>query len=306
MNFLKSKKYLQSDNDGTFWPGYIELPEEENLKNNNDFQNESKEGSFTSNPRIYTGLGLLLLVAVLFLNQTSAFILLVLIALVSTKEWFDIFDYGIIIPYPLLLYSSIAPLVIAYFYGLDNIHIPMFIFPIGVIIYTGTFVSYGIYEKFGSSFLFLIWFGTGIASIGYVLKNLGPLFTFLALISISLSDIAAYEFGRRFGKRKLSESISPNKTVEGFFVGLFVGSFSMCIVLYNFFELDFIQILIISLIFILFGVLGDLFESKIKRSVEIKDSSDFLPGHGGVLDRVDSQILSFPILVLFIQFLDLI
>ena len=306
MNFLKSKKYLQSDNDGTFWPGYIELPEEDNLKNNNDFQNESKEGRFTSNPRIYTGLGLLLLVAVLFLNQTSAFILLVLIALVSTKEWFDIFDYGIIIPYPLLLYSSIAPLVIAYFYGLDNIHIPMFIFPIGVIIYTGTFVSYGIYEKFGSSFLFLIWFGTGIASIGYVLKNLGPLFTFLALISISLSDIAAYEFGRRFGKRKLSESISPNKTVEGFFVGLFVGSFSMCIVLYNFFELDFIQILIISLIFILFGVLGDLFESKIKRSVEIKDSSDFLPGHGGVLDRVDSQILSFPILVLFIQFLDLI
>ena len=306
MNFLKSKKYLQSDNDGTFWPGYIELPEEDNLKNNNDFQNEPKEGRFTSNPRIYTGLGLLLLVAVLFLNQTSAFILLVLVALVSTKEWFDIFDYGIIIPYPLLLYSSIAPLVIAYFYGLDNIHIPMFIFPIGVIIYTGTFVSYGIYEKFGSSFLFLIWFGTGIASIGYVLKNLGPLFTFLALISISLSDIAAYEFGRRFGKRKLSESISPNKTVEGFFVGLFVGSFSMCIVLYNFFELDFIQILIISLIFILFGVLGDLFESKIKRSVEIKDSSDFLPGHGGVLDRVDSQILSFPILVLFIQFLDLI
>ncbi len=306
MNFLKYKKYLQSDNDGTFWPGYIELPEEENLKNNNDFQNESKEGSFTSNPRIYTGLGLLLLVAVLFLNQTSAFILLVLIALVSTKEWFDIFDYGIIIPYPLLLYSSIAPLVIAYFYGLDNIHIPMFIFPIGVIIYTGTFVSYGIYEKFGSSFLFLIWFGTGIASIGYVLKNLGPLFTFLALISISLSDIAAYEFGRRFGKRKLSESISPNKTVEGFFIGLLVGSFSMCIVLYSFFDLDFIQILIISLIFILFGVLGDLFESKIKRSVEIKDSSDFLPGHGGVLDRVDSQILSFPILVLFIQFLDLI
>jgi phosphatidate cytidylyltransferase len=306
MNFLKYKKYLQSDNDGTFWPGYIELPEEENLKNNNDFQNESKEGSFTSNPRIYTGLGLLLLVAVLFLNQTSAFILLVLVALVSTKEWFDIFDYGIIIPYPLLLYSSIAPLVIAYFYGLDNIHIPMFIFPIGVIIYTGTFVSYGIYEKFGSSFLFLIWFGTGIASIGYVLKNLGPLFTFLALISISLSDIAAYEFGRRFGKRKLSESISPNKTVEGFFIGLLVGSFSMCIVLYSFFDLDFIQILIISLIFILFGVLGDLFESKIKRSVEIKDSSDFLPGHGGVLDRVDSQILSFPILVLFIQFLDLI
>jgi phosphatidate cytidylyltransferase len=295
-----------SDNEGTFWPGYIELPEEENLEDSSNFQNDKNESRFTLNPRIYTGLGLLLLVAVLFLNQTSAFILLVLVALISTKEWFDIFDYGIIIPYPLLLYSSLAPLVIAYFYGLDNIHVPLFIFPIGVIVYTGTFVSYGIYEKFGSSYLFLIWFGTGIASIGYVLQNLGPLFTFLALISISLSDIAAYEFGKRYGKRKLSESISPNKTIEGFFAGLLIGSLSMFIVLNNYFELDFIPTLLVSLIFILFGVLGDLFESRIKRTLEVKDSSDFLPGHGGVLDRVDSQILSFPILVLFIQFLDLI
>jgi len=295
-----------SDNEGTFWPGYIELPEEENLEDSSNFQNDKNESRFTLNPRIYTGLGLLLLVAVLFLNQTSAFILLVLVALISTKEWFDIFDYGIIIPYPLLLYSSLAPLVIAYFYGLDNIHVPLFIFPIGVIVYTGTFVSYGIYEKFGSSYLFLIWFGTGIASIGYVLQNLGPLFTFLALISISLSDIAAYEFGKRYGKRKLSESISPNKTIEGFFAGLLIGSLSMFIVLNNYFELEFIPTLLVSLIFILFGVLGDLFESRIKRTLEVKDSSDFLPGHGGVLDRVDSQILSFPVLVLFIQFLDLI
>ena len=138
------------------------------------------------------------------------------------------------------------------------------------------------------------------------MKNLGPLFTFLALISISLSDIAAYEFGRRYGKRKLSENISPNKTVEGFLAGVFVGGLSMFIVLNNYFELDFAPTLLIALIFILFGVLGDLFESRIKRSLDVKDSGDFLPGHGGVLDRVDSQILSFPVLVLFIQFLDLI
>ena len=306
MNFLKFKKYLQSDNDGTFWPGYIEMPDEEINQDGSNHKDDEKQNSFTSNPRIYTGIGLLLVVALLFLNQTSAFILLVLVSLIATKEWFDIFDYGIILPYPLLLYSSIAPLVIAYFYGLENIHVPMFIFPIGVIVYTGTFVTYGIYEKFGSSFLFLIWFGTGIACIGYVLQNLGPLFTFLALISISLSDIAAYEFGRRYGKRKLSENISPNKTVEGFLAGVFVGGLSMFIVLNNYFELDFAPTLLIALIFILFGVLGDLFESRIKRSLDVKDSGDFLPGHGGVLDRVDSQILSFPVLVLFIQFLDLI
>ena len=94
--------------------------------------------------------------------------------------------------------------------------------------------------------------------------------------------------------------------MEGFFAGVFVGGLSMFIVLNNYFELDFAPTLLIALIFILFGVLGDLFESRIKRSLDVKDSSDFLPGHGGVLDRVDSQILSFPVLVLFIQFLDLI
>ena len=133
------------------------------------------------------------------------------------------------------------------------------------------------------------------------LKNYLPV-----LLSISVSDIAAYEFGRRYGKRKLYEKISPNKTVEGFFAGLITGSLAMYIVLTNNFEIETIPTLLISLIFILFGVLGDLFESRIKRSLDVKDSSDFLPGHGGVLDRVDSQILSFPVLVLFIQFLDLI
>ena len=121
MNFLKFNKYLQSDNDGTFWPGYIEIPDDEGLPSEYDTDNEDKGNRFTSNPRVFTGLGLLLVVSLLFLNKTSAFILLILVALISTKEWFDIFDYGVIIPYPLLLYASLAPLVIAYFYGLDDL-----------------------------------------------------------------------------------------------------------------------------------------------------------------------------------------
>ena len=303
MNYLRFKKLYQSDNDGTFWPGYIELPDE---NESSEISTKQESSFFSSNPRVITGLALIILVAVMFINKTSALILLVIVGFLATKEWFDMFEYEIIVPYPLLLYAALGPLFVVYFFGLNNFHIPYLIFPIGVIVYTGTFVNYGVYDKFGSSFLFLVWFGTGLASIGYLLNNFGQLFTFLLLISISINDITAYEFGRRFGKRKLSENISPNKTVEGFAAGLFFGFIFVFFVFNYFLTLSLTQKILISILFILFATLGDLFESKIKRSIELKDTSTLLPGHGGVLDRIDSQLLSFPILVLFVHFLDLI
>ena len=235
MNYLRFRKLYQADNDGTFWPGYIELPDDDSVSEL-EGNNLNKNFSLLSNPRVYTGIGLFALVTLFFLNKTTAFIFLVLVALIATKEWFDIFEYGIMLPYPLLLYASLAPLMTIYFYGYENYYLLFFIFPLGVVIYTGTFAEYGIYEKFGSSFLFLIWFGSGLGAIGYILSNFGPLTTYLLLISISLSDIAAYEYGRRYGKRKLAENISPNKTVEGFLAGLIVG------VVVNFFVLILLRI----------------------------------------------------------------
>ena len=305
MNYLRFKKLYQADNDGTFWPGYIELPDNDNSSESEETELNSNF-NLLSNPRVYTGIGLLALVTLFFLSKTSALILLIIVSLIATKEWFDMFDYGIMLPYPLLLYASLAPLITVYFYGYENYYIPFFIFPLGVVIYTGTFVEYGIYEKFGSSFLFLAWFGSGIGAIGYILSNFGPLMTYLLLISVSLSDIAAYEYGRRYGKRKLAKNISPNKTVEGFLAGLILGVFVNFFVLSNNLELTLTQCLLLSVVFILFATLGDLFESKLKRSIDIKDASSLLPGHGGALDRIDSQLLSFPVLVFFLHFLDLI
>ena len=296
---------MQSDNEGTFWPGYIEIPEDIKPKSEKIQELEIKENS-TKNPRIYTGLALLVVVSLFFLNKNSALIFLVVVALIATKEWFDLFEYGVVIPFPLLLYASIAPLLVVYFYGFSNFYVPYFVFPLGVIIYTGTFVSYGIYEKFGSSYLFLIWFGTGLASIGYILSNYGNSVTYLILISVSISDVAAYEIGRRYGKRKLFKKISPNKTYEGFFAGLIFGSMILTVILNRYLLINFGLSLLISALVISFGTIGDLFESRIKRSLEVKDSSSLLPGHGGVLDRVDSQLFSFPMLVLLIHFLDLI
>ncbi|MDB2532353.1 phosphatidate cytidylyltransferase [Candidatus Actinomarina sp.] len=297
MNFSKYRTNFSSEDDGTFWPGVVELP----IEDNNNQQDESNS-SLSSNPRLFTAVALLIVLTIFFTNKNAAFLLLIFAVFIAAKEWFDMFDYGIIIPYPFLLYSSIAPMLIVYFFNLSLIYVSFFIFPIGLIVYTGSFISYGIYEKFGSVFIYHIWFSLGITSIVYVLKSSTLLFTYFAFISISLSDTLAYEVGRRFGKKKLIEHISPNKTVEGLIAGLVSGTLAMFLNLIFNTETTSLRALVISLIFIGFGVLGDLFVSKIKRTLSVKDSSSLLPGHGGLLDRVDSYLLSFPVLLLFSQF----
>ena len=302
MNFLKFNQYFVSeDDDGTFWPGVIEVPSESEI-----FTEEKTSTSFIkNNPRLITGLLLFIIVTLFFINLFTAFLLLIIISLVCSKEWSDIFDYGNHIPYAILIYSPLAPILILYFYDLNKIHYSYFIFPIGLIIYSGTFLSYGIYEKFGSVFIFHTWFSLGVVSIAYFLKEYSLIFTYLSILSISISDIAAYEIGRRYGKTKLSKNISPNKTIEGLFAGLFCGSALMTYNILSNTEFTILLALIISIFFISFGVLGDLFMSRIKRSLGIKDSSNTLPGHGGFLDRIDSYLISFPFLLLTTQLINL-
>ena len=302
MNFLKFNQYFVSeDDDGTFWPGVIEVPSESEI-----YTEEKTSTSFIkNNPRLITGLLLFIFVTLFFINLFTAFLLLIIISLVCSKEWSDIFDYGNQIPYAILIYSPLAPILILYFYDLNKIHYSYFIFPIGLIIYSGTFLSYGIYEKFGSVFIFHTWFSLGVVSIAYFLKEYSLMFTYLSILSISISDIAAYEIGRRYGKTKLSKNISPNKTIEGLFAGLFCGSALMTYNILSNTEFTILLALIISFFFISFGVLGDLFMSRIKRSLGIKDSSNTLPGHGGFLDRIDSYLISFPFLLLTTQLINL-
>ena len=302
MNFLKFNQYFVSeDDDGTFWPGVIEVPSESEI-----FTEEKTSTSFIkNNPRLITGLLLFIFVTLFFINLFTAFLLLIIISLVCSKEWSDIFDYGNQIPYAILIYSPLAPILILYFYDLNKIHYSYFIFPIGLIIYSGTFLSYGIYEKFGSVFIFHTWFSLGVVSIAYFLKEYSLMFTYLSILSISISDIAAYEIGRRYGKAKLSKNISPNKTIEGLFAGLLCGSALMTYNILSNTEFTIFLALIISIFFISFGVLGDLFMSRIKRSLGIKDSSNTLPGHGGFLDRIDSYLISFPFLLLATQLINL-
>jgi len=118
------------------------------------------------------------------------------------------------------------------------------------------------------------------------------------------SDTGAYLAGKKFGKHKLFERISPKKTVEGFVGAIILGllvAFGLSKI--EFFDLaDTIDWLIISVIIVVFGTLGDLFESLLKRNLHIKDSGTILPGHGGVLDRFDGLFLAVPAMFFYLLF----
>ena len=296
MSYSKFKFFFSSDEEGTFWPGVVELPVDNEVSSVEPTNDENK------NQRIITGVILFAILSLFFISKLSAFILFVLVAFIAAKEWFDLFEYSIFIPYPLLLFSALAPLLVVYFYELSNIFIPYFIFPLGLIIYLGFYTNFSIYEKFGSAMVFHSWFSIGIASIGWLLKSQELIFVYLSIIAIATSDIFAYEIGKRIGSRKLAENISPNKTFEGFLAGLFIGTLFMTLNIAINLDKSYLSSFLVSIVFISLGVVGDLFMSKIKRSIDVKDSGTIFPGHGGLLDRIDSYLISFPCLLIVLQF----
>jgi phosphatidate cytidylyltransferase len=108
------------------------------------------------------------------------------------------------------------------------------------------------------------------------------------------SDTFAYLVGRQFGKYKLFERISPKKTMEGF-VGALILTMAMGFFLSQFWDdISTKDWIVVAAIVVVFGTLGDLVESLLKRNLSIKDSGSILPGHGGVLDRFDGVFISAP------------
>jgi len=125
--------------------------------------------------------------------------------------------------------------------------------------------------------------------------------TFL-FAAIWIIDTAAYYFGWQWGKTKLSPAISPNKTVVGF-IGGFIGGI-LTAGIFNFVflaEVGFVKLVVPSLVVAFFGQLGDLVESVFKREMGVKDSSNLIPGHGGILDRFDSLVFAAPALLIYLR-----
>ena len=128
----------------------------------------------------------------------------------------------------------------------------------------------------------------------------GHVWLLIALGICWAADTGAYFAGRKFGKHKLSPRISPNKTVEGFVGGL-VAAVIVSLVAAPFAGATVAQLPLVAIVVVVtvgFSVVGDLFESLLKRHVGAKDSGDLIPGHGGILDRIDSVLAALPVFAL--------
>lgn len=141
--------------------------------------------------------------------------------------------------------------------------------------------------------------------IAYEDKHYNYEIIFGLLFILWASDTGAYFAGTLFGKRKLFERISPKKSWEGFVGGAVLALIFVFGLSLFFHSLTLVQWLVIGLIIIVGGTFGDLIESLLKRSIEIKDSGDSLPGHGGFLDRFDGLLISAPFIAAYLEILNL-
>ena len=122
-----------------------------------------------------------------------------------------------------------------------------------------------------------------------------------AFILVWINDTGAYIVGKNFGKQKLFPSVSPKKTVEGFLGGLFFACVASYFIALFTETLDSTHWLALAIVVSVFGTIGDLIESKFKRQAGVKDSGVIMPGHGGLLDRLDSIIFTAPFFYLFLR-----
>jgi len=144
-------------------------------------------------------------------------------------------------------------------------------------------------------FLMTLWIGTPLAHLELIgeLPD-GRYLVLVAVVGPWISDSGAYFIGRFFGRHELSPALSPKKTYEGAIGGLLVTVAAVGYFAYEFLDVSIIEAALLGVAVSAFSQAGDLFESALKRILDLKDLGHVLPGHGGILDRIDSLLFTAP------------
>lgn len=278
---------------------------------------------------------LLLLASILFSTE-SFYLLFGIFLLISVYEYCNLIQINKNLPilFASLLYSSVA-LISSYKKETDfflnknlniNFNINVDVTVLNIIMLAITlvvsikciiFLFYDTIQKISTSSKYLYLLGyiilpfIFITKISFGVKDYNPKIIIGLFILIWTNDTFAYIVGKSIGKHKLYERISPKKTIEGFIGGIVFAILAGYLIskLYiqaspKFSKKSILIWCVIALIVGIMGTIGDLIESKFKRIAGVKDSGKIMPGHGGILDRLDSVIFVAPFVFLFYQILD--
>jgi phosphatidate cytidylyltransferase len=156
-------------------------------------------------------------------------------------------------------------------------------------------------EEAGVRFIAPWYLGVPIGLLTAIHARSGADATLLLIATVVVSDSAQYYSGRAFGRTPLAPAISPKKTVEGAIGGVILGTVFMTLV--GALVLPAappLWLAVTGLAIVVLGICGDLFESRLKRVAGVKDSSTLIPGHGGILDRIDALLFATPVFYLFL------
>ena len=183
--------------------------------------------------------------------------------------------------------------------GESGLHAALLISAAGWIIIELVFTQKNELSKFtplGFGLFGMVWIIWSLAHMTLI-KELpdGTALLFFLLFVISFSDIFAYFGGKRFGKSMLAPTISPKKTWEGSFFGVVGGGIVGAVFGEITMSMFWLYGMLLAMVLAVVGQFGDLIESKIKRLCNVKDSGKILPGHGGILDRIDGHMLAAPV-----------
>ena len=148
------------------------------------------------------------------------------------------------------------------------------------------------------SFLPFLYPTAGMLFIFTMYQEYGVMSLLWLLVVVAMTDVGAYAVGKSIGKTPFCET-SPNKTMEGVVGGIIVATLSGMFI--GLFVVDFMVSFLISALVAISSIFGDLFESSLKRAADVKDSGDLLPGHGGVLDRIDGYLFGGIVMLVLLR-----
>ncbi|WP_162902286.1 phosphatidate cytidylyltransferase [Facilibium subflavum] len=251
--------------------------------------------------RIITGviLGIIVLWAIFRLNATIFNFILAVILLFASWEWAAFADAKVL--YKRIIYLCItAVLIYLSRYALIITLVLSCLFWLFSLVLikgfnAGSQKHLSILQRYIMGLFIIVPLFDAIS----ILHTNRPYLLLVVMLIVTLADSGAYFWGKHYGRHKLAVKISPNKTIEGLFGGLVIGGLAGTLSSL-FMEASILQhlvLVILSFVTVLVALVGDLLESAIKRQCGVKDSGAILPGHGGVLDRMDSLFAALPVFV---------